>query len=230
VVVAYGQILPKALIELPRLGTVNVHGSLLPALRGAAPIQWAIDQGLEETGVTTMLIDEGLDTGPMLLARRTKIGPTETAGALEPRLAALGAEALVETLRGLEAGTLEARPQDPAQASHARLIRKEDGRIDWTRPGEALARRVRAFHPWPGSHARIAGRGLKVLRALPADDVAPGAEPGTLLRVEREGVLVACGSGTMLRLVEVQPESRRAMDAFAFATGARLAAGARFEP
>jgi methionyl-tRNA formyltransferase len=230
VVVAYGQILPKALIEVPRFGTVNVHGSLLPALRGAAPIQWAIDEGLEETGVTTMLIDEGLDTGALLLARRTKIGPTETAGELEPRLARLGAEALVETLRGLSAGTLAAKPQDPAQATHARLIRKEDGRIDWTRPGDALARRVRAFHPWPGSNTRIGGRGVKVLRALPGEAVAPRTEPGTLLRVEREGVLVACGQGTALRLLEVQPESRRAMDAFAFATGARLAAGARFEP
>jgi methionyl-tRNA formyltransferase len=229
VVVAYGQILPKAVIEIPALGTVNVHGSLLPALRGAAPIQWAIEQGLEETGVTTMLIDEGMDTGPLFLARRTKIGPTETAADLEPRLARLGAETLLETLSGLAAGTLEAKAQDPAQASHARLIRKEDGRIDWTRRADALARRVRAFHPWPGAQARIGGRGLKVLRASAGEIAAAGTEPGTVLRLERDGVLVACGEGTALLLLEVQPESRRAMDAFAFATGARLAAGARFD-
>ena len=229
VVVAYGQILPRSVIEIPPHGTVNVHGSLLPRLRGAAPIQWAIERGLEETGVTTMLIDEGLDTGPILLARPTKIGPTETAGELEPRLARLGAEVLVDTLRGLRSGALRAQPQDPGQASHAPLIRKEDGRLDWTRRADALARRVRAFDPWPGTHARIAGRGLKVLRARVEDGRAHSDEPGTLLRLERDGILVACGESTALLLLEVQPESRRAMEAFAFATGARLAAGARFD-
>jgi methionyl-tRNA formyltransferase len=229
VVVAYGQILPKTVIEIPRLGTVNVHGSLLPHLRGAAPIQWAIDEGLAETGVTTMLIDEGLDTGPILLARRTPIGPTETAGDLEPRLAGIGAEVLVETLSGLQAGSLRPVPQDAALATHARLIRKEDGRLDWTRPAAALARRVRAFHPWPGTHARLAGRGLKVLRAIGRDGSPLASEPGTVLGIERDGVLVASGEGTALLLQEVQPESRRAMDAFAFATGARLGVGARFE-
>jgi methionyl-tRNA formyltransferase len=230
VVVAYGQILPRAVIEIPPLGTVNVHGSLLPRLRGAAPIQWAIDQGLEETGVTTMLVDEGLDTGPTLLARSLAIGPSETAGELAPRLAHLGARVLLDTLRGIEAGTLRGEPQDSARASHAPLIRKEDGRLDWTRPADALARRVRAFHPWPGTHARLLGRGLKVLRARVEDGLAHDAPPGTVLRVEQTGVAVACGAGTVLCFLEVQPESRRAMSAFAFATGARLAAGARFDP
>ncbi len=229
VVVAYGQILPKAVIEIPPLGTVNVHGSLLPRLRGAAPIQWAIDQGLEETGVTTMLVDEGLDTGPTLLARSLEIGPSETAGELEPRLARLGAQVLLDTLRGIESGTLRAEPQDGARASHAPLIRKEDGRLDWTQPADALSRRVRAFHPWPGTHTRLLGRWLKVLRAQLHDGPAGDALPGTVLRVEPAGVLVASGRGTALRLLEVQPESRRAMNAFAFATGARLVAGARFE-
>jgi methionyl-tRNA formyltransferase len=228
VVVAYGQILPRGVIEIPPLGTVNVHGSLLPRLRGAAPIQWAIDEGLDETGVTTMLIDEGLDTGPTLLARRAAIGPTETAGELEPRLARLGAEVLLDTLSGLRDGSLKPQPQDPGQASHAPRIRKEDGRLDWTRRADALARRVRAFHPWPGAYSRVAGRGLKVLRARTDDRPAHGTEPGTLLRLARDGVVVACGEGTALLLQEVQPESRRAMDAFSFATGARLAAGARF--
>lgn len=230
VVVAYGQILPKAVIEIPPLGTVNVHGSLLPRLRGAAPIQWAIDEGLAETGVTTMLIDEGLDTGPTLMARRTVIGPTETAGELEPRLARLGAAVLLETLKGLQAGTLHPESQDPARASHAPRIRKEDGHLDWTRPADALARRIRAFQPWPGTHTKLAGRGLKVLRARVGERPAsPDGKPGTVLSVGRDGVLVACGEGTALLLIEVQPESRRAMDAFAFAAGARLEAGARFE-
>ncbi len=230
VVVAYGQILPKALIEIPPLGTVNVHGSLLPRLRGAAPIQWAIEQGLEETGVTTMLIDEGLDTGPLLLARRLRVGPEETAGELEPRLARLGAEILLETVNGLSAGTLQATPQDPALASYAPLIHKEDGRLDWTRRAEALARRVRAFQPWPGTHTTILGRGLKVIRARAQAGLAKSTEPGTVLSVERSGVLVACGENTTLLLLEVQPESRRPMDASSFAAGGRVAAGARFEP
>jgi methionyl-tRNA formyltransferase len=228
VVVAYGQILPKAVIEIPPRGTVNVHGSLLPHLRGAAPIQWAIDEGLPETGVTTMLIDEGLDTGPLLLARRLAIGPTETAGELEPRLARLGAQVLLETLRQIESGSVRPTPQDSAKASYAPLIRKEDGRLEWTRRAEALARRVRAFDPWPGTDTRIGDRGLKVLRARVDHDRGGGAEPGTVLAVDRNGLSVACGEDTALLLLEVKPESRRAMGAFAFATGARLGPGARF--
>jgi len=229
VVVAYGQILPPSIIEIPALGTVNVHGSLLPHLRGAAPIQWAIEQGLEETGVTTMSIDAGLDTGPILLARRLAIGPEETAAELEPRLARLGAVALIETLSGLESRTLAPTPQDSSHATHAPLIRKEDGRIDWTRRADALARRVRAFQPWPGSQGRLGGKTLQVLRASVAPEVSQVAA-GTWLNVDRAGVTVACGEGTALLLREVKPESRRAMDAFAFATGARLAAGTRFDP
>jgi methionyl-tRNA formyltransferase len=229
VVVAYGQILPKGVIEIPPFGTVNVHGSLLPRLRGAAPIQWAIEQGLQETGVTTMLIDEGLDTGPILLARRLKVEPEETASELEPRLARLGAEVLLDTLSGLSAGTIRPTPQDPAQASHAPLIHKEDGRLDWTRRADTLARRVRAFHPWPGTQTRLAGRSLRVLRARAHEGQGRGGEPGTVLNVDRGGVLVACGEGTALLLLEVQPDSRRAMDAASFAAGARLHAGARFE-
>lgn len=226
VVVAYGQILPRSVIEIPPRGTVNVHGSLLPRFRGAAPIQWAIAAGERETGVTTMLIDEGLDTGPVLLARSTPIGPEETAAELEPRLARLGAELLVATVRGLEDGTVVPRPQDPSRASHAPVLKKEDGRIDWTQPAEVLARRVRAFQPWPGTYTTFQGRGLKVLRARVVE-AGPG-EPGTVAEVDREGLVVACGGGTRLRVLEVQPESRRPMSAAAFAAGARLRAGARF--
>jgi methionyl-tRNA formyltransferase len=226
VVVAYGQILPRSVIEIPPRGTVNVHGSLLPRYRGAAPIQWAIACGETETGVTTMLIDEGLDTGPLLLARSTPIGPDETAADLEPRLARLGAELLLETTRGLAQGVLQSRPQDHAHASLAPLLRKEDGRLDWSLPAETLERRVRAFHPWPGTYTLWQGRTLKVLRARATEDGF--GEPGTIVAVDREGLLVVCGQRTRLRLLEVQPEGRRPMSGGAFAAGARLPLPARF--
>jgi len=225
VVVAYGQILPRAVIDVAPRGTVNVHASLLPRYRGAAPVQWAIVNGEKETGVTTMLIDEGLDTGPVLLSRATPIGEEETAGELETRLAHLGGQLLVETLAELQAGRLVPRPQDAARASLAPIIKKEDGLIDWSRPAEALARRVRGFHPWPGAYTSARGRGLKVLRAR-AESGGEGA-PGTLLRIDREGIVVTSGEGSALRLVEVQPESRHAMPAAAFAAGARLSVGER---
>jgi methionyl-tRNA formyltransferase len=229
VVVAYGQILPGPVIAVPPLGTVNVHASLLPRLRGAAPIQWAIAEGHAETGVTTMLVDEGLDTGPVLLARPAAIGPRETSAGLEARLAGLGAELLLETLRGLADGSLRPRPQDPALASFAPLLRKEDGHIDWAAPAAVLDRRVRAFTPWPGAAARLDGRALKVREAEPTD-LRHEAAPGVVLAVEKDGILVACGGASALRLLSVQPESRRPMSAAAFAAGQRLAAGARFDP
>jgi methionyl-tRNA formyltransferase len=228
VVVAYGQILPRAAIDVAPRGTVNVHASLLPRYRGAAPIQWAIVNGERETGVTTMLIDEGLDPGPLLLSRKTPIGEEETAEALEARLAPLGGALLVETLAGLATGAVVPRPQDPARATLAPIIKKEDGLADWGRTAEALARRVRGFHAWPGVYTTRHGRTLRILRARP-EGGAPeaGAAAGTLLRMDREGLVVACGEGTALRLVEVQPESRHPMPAAAFAAGARLAVGER---
>jgi methionyl-tRNA formyltransferase len=226
VVVAYGQILPRSVIEIPPRGTVNVHGSLLPRYRGAAPIAWAIAGGETETGVTTMLIDEGLDTGPLLLARATPIGPEETAADLEPRLARLGAELLLETVRGLGDGLLQPKPQDHALASYAPLLKKEDGRIDWNLPADVLARRVRGFNPWPGTHTLWQGHVLKVLRARPMPG-GPG-EPGTVVSVDREGLVVASGQDTRLALLEVQLESRRPVSAAAFSAGARLRPGARF--
>jgi methionyl-tRNA formyltransferase len=157
------------------------------------------------------------------------VEPEETAGELEPRLARLGAQVLLDTLIGLSAGTIRPTPQDPQLATYAPLIRKEDGQLDWTRPADALARRIRAFHPWPGTHTRLAGRGLKVLHARAEPGPSRGAEPGVVLSTDRSGVIVACGEGTALLLLEVQPESRRAMDAASFAAGARLAVGARFD-
>ena len=230
VVVAFGQILPRAVIAIAPLGTVNVHASLLPRYRGAAPIQWAIARGEAETGVTTMLIDEGLDTGPTLLQQRLAIGPEETAGELEPRLARLGAELLLETVRGLAEGTLAARPQDHAQATLAPILKKEDGRIDWSQPARAIAWRVRGFCPWPGSFTLHDGRLLKLLRVRPQDaspaSIPGGPVPGEILSVSADGVTVACGAATRLQVLEVQPESRRAMPASAWAAGARLRPGA----
>ena len=225
VVVAYGQILPRAVIDVAPRGTVNVHASLLPRYRGAAPVQWAIVNGEAETGVTTMLIDEGLDTGPLLLAEATPIGAEETADVLEARLALIGGDLLVRTLKGLQEGTVVARPQDAARATLAPLIKKENGLIDWTLPADALARRVRGFHPWPGAYTSRQGQGLRVLRAR--IEPGPAGVPGTLLAVDRDGLVVAAGDGTALRLLDVQPESRKPMPAAAYAAGARLAPGAR---
>ncbi len=227
VVVAYGQILPPEVIHIPPLGTVNVHASLLPRYRGAAPIQWAIVRGETETGVTTMLIDEGLDTGPTLLARALAIGPQETAEQLAPRLAVLGAETLLLTLDGLARGSLRPAPQDHTRASLAPLLRKEDGRLDWVQLAEDVVRRVRGFRPWPGVTCGCRGRSLRVLQAALAP-VGPGA-PGEIVGLDREGILVTCGQGTRLRLIEVQPESRKPMAASAFAAGARLTTGFRFD-
>ncbi len=227
VVVAYGQLLSRELLELAPRGALNVHGSLLPRWRGAAPIQWAIAAGETESGVTTMQLDEGLDTGALLLSRATPIGAQETAGQLHDRLAVLGAELLLETLDGLARGALVARPQDHALATHAPLLSKQDGRLDWTQRATTLACRVRGFHPWPGTHALHDGRLLKVLRAEASPPGDESAAPGTLLALEDDALVVACGAGTRLRLCEVQPESRRAMTGRAFVAGARLELGAR---
>ncbi len=237
VVVAFGQILPRSVIDLSPRGTVNVHASLLPKYRGAAPIQWAVASGESETGVTTMMIDEGLDTGPILLSRSLAIDPEETAADLEPRLARLGAELLLESVRGLASGQLRPQPQDHARATLAPLLNKDDGRIDWGRPAREIAWRVRGFTPWPGTFTLTAGGRLKVLRArgvpdgtladAPSIATPSGAEPGVVLAVTPAGVAVACGAGSILQLTEVQPESRKAMPAAAWAAGARIARGVR---
>lgn len=227
VVIAFGQILPRSVIDIAPLGTVNVHASLLPKLRGAAPIQWAIANGETTTGVTTMLIDEGLDTGPTLLQRSLEIGPEETAGELEPRLARLGAEVLLETVRGLESGTLAPTAQDAARATLAPILRKEDGRVDWSQPASQIAGRARGFSPWPGAFTFHDGRLLKLTRVRAAAEAGPAAPaPGTVLSLGVDGVRVVCGTG-VLALVEVQPDSRRVMSAAAWAAGARLRPGAR---
>ena len=227
VVVAYGQILPATVLQVPPRGALNVHASLLPRHRGAAPIQWAIIEADAETGVTTMLLDEGMDTGPTLAARRLTIGPEETAGSLEARLAPLGASLLLDTLDGIEAGSLRSVPQDPERATRAPLLCKEDGRLDWTLTAHVLERRLRGLTPWPGGFTVHGGRRVKVLAASVADPAPGQAEPGSVITSDADGFVIACGEATGLRITQVQPESKRPMAASAFATGSRLSAGGR---
>ena len=206
-VVAYGKIIPQSIIDIPPLGLVNIHASLLPNYRGAAPIEWAVAEGESRTGVTTMLIDAGLDSGDILLAEETEIGPEETAAELRQRLAPLGAELLVRTLRGLERGTVTPRPQDDARASLAPMLKKEHGRIDWTWRAERIHNRVRGFQPWPGAYTGFRGRSLHVWKSRLADREVAG-EPG-VLAVEHHRLFVACGEGPGLELLEVQIEGRK---------------------
>jgi len=228
VVVAYGKIIPQAIIDIPPLGIINVHFSLLPSYRGAAPVQWAIANGETRTGVTTMRIDAGLDTGDILLARETEIGPEETAEELTRRLASMGAELALETLERLRAGALTPRPQDHSRATYAPMLKKEDGRIDWSWPAVMIHNRVRGFQPWPGAYCLFRGRLLHLWRTRLAPETVSGP-PGTL-HPQRRRLLVACGDATALELVELQLEGRKRLPAEAFLAGQRIASGERFEP
>ncbi len=221
VVVGYGKIIPQSIIDIPPHGIVNLHASLLPKYRGAAPIEWAMAHGETRTGVTTMLIDAGLDTGDILLQRETCIGEEETAVELRIRLAVMGAELLVETLRGLEAGKILPRPQDHSQATLAPMLRKEDGRIDWNWTATQIANRVRAFVPWPGTYSWLHGKLLHIWRARPAAVSASGP-PGSL-HVGKGQLWVSCGAATMLEIFELQLEGRRRLCAAEFLRGMRLA-------
>ena len=221
VVVGYGQIISQSIIDVPPLGIVNVHASLLPKYRGAAPVQWALARGESITGVTTMRIDAGLDTGDILLARETPISPGETAIELGARLAIMGADLLVETLDGLSAGGIVPRKQDHAQATLAPILRKEDGVIDWHLPASEVYNRVRGFVPWPGAYTRFRGEGLHVWRGAVVAESSSAGPPGSLSVRERR-VLVACGGGTSLELLEVQLEGRKRVAVGAFVNGRRI--------
>lgn len=226
VVVAYGRILPQELLEIPPLGCINVHASLLPKYRGAAPIAWAIVHGEKETGVTTQRIALELDAGDLLLSARTTIGEAETAGELHDRLAPMGAELLLRTIEGIERGTIHPSPQDPARVSHAPIIQKEDGRIDWSLPARAIMNRVRGFTPWPGTFTSLEGRQLKVIRAAPADR-PPSAPPGSVVEGGAH-FAVACGEG-VLYLLEVQLEGKRRISAADFLRGHKVPTGTILE-
>jgi methionyl-tRNA formyltransferase len=225
VVVAYGKILPKAVLEaLPR-GCVNVHGSILPRYRGAAPVQWAVIHGEVETGVTIMQLDEGMDTGPALLERRVAIEPEETAGELLARLAPIGAEALLEAVDAMIAGTLGAAPQDHARATHAPMLAKADGAIDFAQPAGAVAARIRGVDPWPGAYAQLRGGTVKLFRARAEAGAAGEAPaPGTVVAVDAAGARVACGEGTVV-IRELQAAGRKRLTAAQFAAGRGIAAG-----
>ncbi len=219
VVVGYGKIVPQSIIDIPPLGIINVHASLLPKYRGAAPVQWAVANGETRTGVTTMRIDAGLDTGDILLQSETEIGPEETAVELSQRLAQMGAELLVQTLAGLSAGTVTPRPQDNARATYAPVLKKEDGLIDWAQTAGRIRDRIRGLQPWPGCYTHFRGRLLHVWRARVAEK--DSGEPGSL-HPSKSAITVACGGGTALELMEVQLEGGRRMDAAAFRNGQRV--------
>ena len=222
VVVAYGHILPRWMIALPRLGCINLHASLLPKYRGAAPIAWAIMRGERQTGATTMKIDAGLDTGDILLARQVEIRPDDTTETLGGRLSLVGAELMAETLQGLERGVIKGRPQDHSEATLAPILKKEDGLIDWLLSAEEIERRVRGLLPWPGAYTFFRGKGLQVWKSAVASVLTSTMEPGTLFG-ESGRPLVICGDRSTLELGEVQMEGRRRMPGRDFLNGIHLA-------
>ena len=245
VIIAYGQIIPARLLPIPKLGWINLHASLLPKYRGAAPINWAIVNGETQTGLTTMRIDAGMDTGDMLLQTELAIGPRETTPELAARMAGAGEPLMVDTLRGIAGGTLPPRPQDHTKATYAPLLKKEDGRIDWTRPAQEIYNRMRGFTPWPGSYTTFRGRICHILGEPVSNDLQEGSwtsqdgrhqvpaaqedtKPGTIRLVGQE-LLVSCGRATGLRLLSVKQEGGRKLDALEFASGARLTEGERFD-
>ncbi|HVE81788.1 MAG TPA: methionyl-tRNA formyltransferase [Myxococcales bacterium] len=223
VVTAYGKILPQELLDAPARGCVNVHASLLPRFRGAAPIQWAIASGDAVTGVCLMKMDAGMDTGPVIDRRQLPIRPEDTAATLHDALSRLGAALVRESLPRYLAGELEPAPQPREGVVMAPLIRKEDGRLDFTRPAAELERRTRAFHPWPGTYVYLGGRVLKVTRARVG---AGRGAPGEVLDAGGGGIEVACQEGSLV-LLEVQPEGKRVMSAQQFLAGHPLAKGSR---
>jgi methionyl-tRNA formyltransferase len=230
VIIAYGQIIPQRLIEIPRLGWINLHGSLLPKYRGAAPIHRAILNGETHTGLTTMRIDAGLDTGPMLLKFETDIRPDATAPELYAHLADAGAPLLAETLRGLERGSITPIPQDNSQASFAPPLKKEEGRIDWALPAQQIYNRIRGLQPWPGAFTTFRGKNCAIWGRTISNAGEHARLKGRAGEILTGGgsVIVACGDGTALQLKIVQLEGRKRVTALEFANGARLKLGERF--
>ena len=228
VIIAYGQIVPARLISIPRLGWMNLHASLLPKYRGAAPIAWAVANGETLTGLTTMLIDPGMDTGPILLQKELAIGPDETAPELSARMAEAGAPLVADSLRGLAHGEIAPRAQDSARASYAPLLEKEHGRIDWLHPASEIYNRIRGLAPWPGAFTTFRGHVCHVWGRPGALANASGSDaPGTVLTAGSE-LFVACGAESYLRLDTVQIEGRKRITAREFANGAQITLGERF--
>ena len=228
-VTAFGRILPPVILDLPPMGCINVHGSLLPTYRGAAPIQWAIINGETETGITTMLMDPGLDTGPMLMRETVPIHPTDTAGDLAARCAPLGGRLLVETLAGLKGGTLRPAPQDHDIATLAPLLKKEDGVLDWKAAATALSNRIRGLTPWPGAYTYHGEERWQIWRAQAAPVGCAEAEAGTILEVTKETLRVATGNGSLL-IQAIQPASGKRLNVSQYLAGHDVAVGSLLTP
>lgn len=218
IVVGYGQIISQTIIDLPRYGILNVHASLLPKYRGAAPIQWAIANGETETGVTIMQIDAGLDTGDMLLKAALPIGPDETAPELSARLAPLGADLLLQAMDQIARGEVRREKQNDAEATLAPILNKEDGQVDWSRTAQSIYNRLRGFTPWPGAYTTFRGQQLTIFQAKPVE----GNLSAGILRAEKRRVLVGCGQNTALELLEIQLAGKRRMTAEALLNGYKL--------
>jgi methionyl-tRNA formyltransferase len=228
VIIAYGQIVPARLLTIPRLGWMNLHASLLPQYRGAAPIHWAIANGETSTGLTTMQIDAGMDTGPILLQRRLQIGPDETAPELAGKMREIGADLVVESLLQFDRGEISPTPQDSQNASYAPLLKKEDGRIEWARTAQQIYNRMRGFAPWPGTYTTFREQTCHLWGRPESAAAAGHTTPGEIIAPASE-LYVVCGEGTCLRLESVQMEGRKRISAREFANGARLAPSDRFD-
>jgi methionyl-tRNA formyltransferase len=222
IVVGYGRIIPPWMLTLPRFGNINLHASLLPKYRGAAPIQWAIAEGEKITGVTTMLLNEGLDTGDILLQKEMPVAPEDTSVTIAPQLAAIGADLMVQTLVGLSGGSIVPKSQDHSRATLAPILKREDGLIDFLRPAEVIVNRLRGFQPWPGAYTLFRGKKLAVLEAKASEESKP--HPGSI-EVKGGRMLVGCGQSTALELLSVQLEGKKATSAAEFVRGYRITSG-----
>jgi methionyl-tRNA formyltransferase len=228
VVVAYGKIIPDWLIQFPKYGAVNLHGSLLPKYRGAAPLHWAIANGETTTGVCTMQIDKGLDTGPVLLCDQTPIGPEEHVETLSTRLALMGSDLMARTLTGIVSGDLKPQPQDDAAATTAPILTRQHGFIDWRRPASAIHNQIRAFSRQPGALTRFRGTTCKILESRIGGAAEAGSEAATIL-ASRRSLGVCCGDSAILELITVQVQNRKPVSGFEFANGARIQPGEKFD-
>jgi methionyl-tRNA formyltransferase len=227
VVTAYGRILPKSLLKLAPMGCINVHGSLLPKYRGAAPIQWTVINGDAEAGVTIMQMDEGMDTGAMLLKAAIPTTPEETAGSLFPKIAKLGSETLLKAIKGLKEGSIIPIPQDDTHASVAPMLKKDDGFLDWNRDALALERLIRGLDPWPTAYSFLEGKRLRFFHPKVVQETSD-TTPGTIVAAEKSGLLVACGRN-MLQIREIQPEGKKRMPVEAFLCGQTITPGSQFD-
>lgn len=228
VVVAYGQIIPASIIYLPKHNSLNVHFSLLPRYRGASPVQWALLNGEDRTGITIFELNEKMDEGDVLAQQETEIFPEENAAKLEARLAEMGADLLVKTIDLIE--SLKPRKQDHSQATYAPKLKKEDGKIDWGKDSLYIQRQVRAFTPWPSAYAFIRGKRVKIPKGKKSEGrAAPASHPGEILNISKQGIEICCGERSVFLIERIQPENRKEMDAFAFSLGMRIKQGGNFD-